>query len=767
MDFSRSALPSRTAIRALVFSSLASLALAACGGGGGGGNSGGGGTPGPSGGGGGGSTPTSQTYTIGGSISGVSASGLVLQDNGGDNLSVSAGATSFTFKTPVSAGGQYSVTITSAPANTNCTATNAGGTVAAANVTNVAVTCTPITYTIGGTVSGLTGSGLVLQDNGGDNLTVASGDNTFSFATPITVGGAYAVTILAQPANQTCSVANGTGGVALAKVTNVAITCSNGYAIGGTVSGLTGSGLVLQDNGGDNLTVASGAGTFSFATPVVAGGAYAVTVLTQPANQTCSVANGTGKVAAAKVTNVAITCTKAPPTYTIGGTVIGLLSTNSTVVVQDNAGDNLSMKGGLASFQFQFATALTSGTAYSVTVLTQPTAPAKTCRVTNGTGTVGTANISNITINCLDVGLYVYVVNSTDNTDGDVSAFTIDAATGALTAVAGSPVAANKGPSAIAIYADYALQGNTLVYVSNMTSADMTTFEYAGSNGALPVIGNSSIFLPAPTTLVPESMVTGTGGSPYDPYVFIGGRGTGSQGTIAGLRLDNMGFVSATATGFDTATVTAGPVLGLALDNPASLLFATASSANLLYVYSANTDASLTAFVEGPYKTGNDPRGVAVLPINSDNTYKTGFVYTANRGDNNISAFAFDAQAATLQPATTFATGKAPVGIAIDATGTYLYSANSGDGTVSAFSINPTTGALTSLGAAVASGNLNPTANANNPGPIDIKVDPSGQFVYCVNGNDGSVSLFTVKAGALTLSKTYPTGTGAKALAIY
>jgi DNA-binding beta-propeller fold protein YncE len=66
----------------------------------------------------------------------------------------------------------------------------------------------------------------------------------------------------------------------------------------------------------------------------------------------------------------------------------------------------------------------------------------------------------------------------------------------------------------------------------------------------------------------------------------------------------------------------------------------------------------------------------------------------------------------------------------------------------------------------VASGNLHPTVNTN-PGPVDIKVDPSGQFVYCVNGTDGSVSVFTVRGSALTLSNTYPTGTGAHAVAIY
>jgi len=665
MDFSRSAFPLRTSTRALVLLALASLALAACGGGGGGG-------------GGGSSTPTPQTYTIGGSISGVSASGLVLQDNGGDNLTVSAGASNFAFATPVATGGQYSVSILSAPLNTNCTATNAGGVVAAANVTNVSVTCTPIAYTIGGTLSGLSGSGLVLQDNGGDNLTLAAGASSFTFPTPIAPGGAFSVTILTQPANQNCTVASGKGN-ALAKVTNVAITCSNGpptYTIGGNIRGLTVGGsntLALQNNGGDTLTVTSGGG-------------------------------------------------------------------------------------------FTFKTPLTSGAAYSITVLTQPTTPAQWCRVTNGTGTVSTANITNVTVNCLNVGRFAYVVNSTDDTNGDVSAFTIDAATGALTAIAGGPVVAHTAPNGIAIDSNSA-SVLPAVYVSNMTSADLTVLDFAtqgSSAGALTSIGN--LALPtAPATLTPESIAIAPDGAPSGAFLFIGGSGTGNQGALTGFQLDQYGNPLDTAANPTLPTAADGPVLGIAIDTPAALVFATTSSANLLDVYSIAANVTLKAVAKGPYATGKDPRGVAVWPLS---TSSNGFVYTANKGDDTISAFVFNGVPGTLQPATPFATGHAPVGIAIDPTGTYLYSANSGDGTVSAFSINSTTGALASLGAAVASGNLNPTVNAN-PGPIDIKVDPSGQFVYCVNGTDGSVSLFTMKAGALTLSKTYPTGTGAKAVAIY
>ncbi len=79
------------------------------------------------------------------------------------------------------------------------------------------------------------------------------------------------------------------------------------YQVGGTVSGLSGT-VVLQDNGGDDLSV-SASGGFTFATALAAGSAYNVTVQTNPAGQTCSVANGSGTVGSSDITNIAVTCT--------------------------------------------------------------------------------------------------------------------------------------------------------------------------------------------------------------------------------------------------------------------------------------------------------------------------------------------------------------------------------------------------------------------------------------------------------------------------
>ena len=218
------------------------------------------------------------------------------------------------------------------------------------------VNCAVNTYAVGGSVSGLVGTGLLLENNAGDDLSV-TGNGSFAFATPIASGGTFSVSVKAQPASpsQVCTVSQGTGTVAAANITTVAVVCAtNSYPVAGTVTGLVGAGLVLQDNLGDTLSI-TGNGAFTFATPVADGAMYAVSVLTLPSSptQTCSVTHGAGTIAGAGVSNVSVTCST--NSYTIGGNVIGLLGSGLTL---QNGGDTLpvTLNGG-----FVFPTAVASG----------------------------------------------------------------------------------------------------------------------------------------------------------------------------------------------------------------------------------------------------------------------------------------------------------------------------------------------------------------------------------------------------------------------
>lgn len=195
------------AARAAAFASL--LILAACGGGGGGGGGG-------------------PSYSVGGSISGLVGSGLVLKDGAGNSVSVSESGP-FTFPTSLGAGASYEVTVSSPPVNPSqtCAVSNGTGTVSGA-VDNITVVCVVSQFTVGGSISGLRGTGLILSDNSGDDLPVSS-NGAFVFANPVASGGAYSVSIVSQPSNptQTCVLLAGSaaGTVSSANITDVSMVC--------------------------------------------------------------------------------------------------------------------------------------------------------------------------------------------------------------------------------------------------------------------------------------------------------------------------------------------------------------------------------------------------------------------------------------------------------------------------------------------------------------------------------------------------------------
>jgi len=333
--------------------------------------------------GGGGSSPP-PSYTLGGTVTGLQGT-VVLQTGDGGQLSVTADG-SFTFPTSVTGGSGYTVSVLTQPVNETCAVAGASGT-ANSNVTSIAVTCTLNAYAVGGTATGLLNP-VVLQDGGTDNLTV-NADGTFTFPTKIQIGSPYAVTVFTQSVGQFCAVTNGSGTMGTSQVTNIALTCAPRYSVGGTVSGLTVSGLVLA-NDSATLNIDAGASTFTFATALTPGSAYNVTIKTTPLGFSCVLANGTG-TANANVQNVAITCT--PLSYSLGGSIQGL---NSKGLVLANGADRVTVA--LDSSQFTMPTPVAYTSSYATTIATQP--DGLTCTIAGGAGTMPAANLSTVAISC-------------------------------------------------------------------------------------------------------------------------------------------------------------------------------------------------------------------------------------------------------------------------------------------------------------------------------------------------------------------------------
>lgn len=361
------------------------LALVSCGGGGGGGSS-------------------PRTYALGGTVSGLEGTGLVVRSGAGEDLPISSNG-SFAFQTALAAGTAYSVTVVQQPTSPSqaCVVENGSGTMANAAVANVSVVCTTPpagSHLVTGTVSGLVGSGLVLNNfqgegpaghDAGEDLVISS-TGGFVFPTAVPEGTRFTVTVKANPASptQNCTVANGTALMGNADVTNVAVTCTTAaFSIRGDVAGLNGT-LVLQNNGGDNLTLTAN-GPFAFAGKVASGGGYAVSVLSKPAGQTCSVSGPrAGVVGVTDVTGIRVACSTTQ--FSVGGSVSGL---SGTLVLQNNGGDDATLT---ADGAFTFPTQVATGGDYLVTVKTQPAE--RHCVVTNGAGTVGSAPVSNVSVSC-------------------------------------------------------------------------------------------------------------------------------------------------------------------------------------------------------------------------------------------------------------------------------------------------------------------------------------------------------------------------------
>jgi hypothetical protein len=172
----------------------------------------------------------------------------------------------------------------------------------------------PPPLAVGGSVSGLAGGALVLQLNGGDDLTV-NVDGKFKFSRPLKRGSSYTVTVKTHPTlpvRQTCAVSQGSGTVA-APVNNIVVVCTtDSFAVGGTVTGLArkSKGLVLELKGGSEVEITKN-GNFVFPnTRLPDGSDYNVAIKSTPARQSCEIEAISTAPDSDTINIVSVTCTK-------------------------------------------------------------------------------------------------------------------------------------------------------------------------------------------------------------------------------------------------------------------------------------------------------------------------------------------------------------------------------------------------------------------------------------------------------------------------
>ena len=645
-------------------------------------------------------------------------------------------------------------------------------------------------HSVGGTVTGLTGSGLVLLNNGADDLAV-SANGSFVFATPVAHGAPYSVTVRAHPTspNQNCVVSNGSGSVGKRDVSDVSIVCATlGYTIGGTVSGLKSSGLVLTNNGADPLPVSTD-GPFTFATPMPLGGAYSIAVKTQPANgaQNCVVMNGTarGTMASANVTSARVLCAD------VGRFVYMLNSESSNASgwsIDAATGALTALSGSPFPFsvfsihpngKFAYAEgghvyAINRDTGALTEVAGSPFASASPSVITPSgrygylprsggctpppPGTpnpciplAGSVSASRIDANTggleavvgspfaagiaprsasVDAsGRFLYVANGGNyhaGGRGDISAYTIDSTTGALAPVTGSPFAARGFPSSV----DVAPNG-AFVYV--VDSGVLLVYRIDSVTGALTPLADRTVM---------DAGVTAIEIDPSGSFAY-GGCADG----ICNFALD---ATSGAVTRLPSIAIgdVAMPAM-LAFDPSGKFVYGPCGSYACAFAMDA-TSGALTAVPDSPLALGLARRFVAFHPTGK-------FAYVANTDvSNSVSSFRVDSESGGLTEVagSPYATLRNPVSIAVDRDGKHVY-VLSAPGTrqqpwwVTWFSPTDAPGGISTFTADSSNGALKLVAGgpvATGLDPVAISVEPGDRFVYVANRMSGSVSGYAIDA---------------------
>jgi uncharacterized repeat protein (TIGR03803 family) len=172
----------------------------------------------------GGNTPVDDTYSIGGTVSGLpDGTQLSLLDNGANAQSITSNGP-FTLTEKLSAGSAYSVTLGAKPTGYRCNVTGGAGTMPASNITDVAIACTQVSVTVSGSITGLNADGLAIT-SGHDTLQIPANATTFTLPTAVAGGTLYNIAVSHIPTAVHCDVSNASGTADDTPVDNVRISC--------------------------------------------------------------------------------------------------------------------------------------------------------------------------------------------------------------------------------------------------------------------------------------------------------------------------------------------------------------------------------------------------------------------------------------------------------------------------------------------------------------------------------------------------------------
>lgn len=503
-------------------------------------------------------TPVLPTrYSLSGRVTGISGT-IILRTNDNDTVSISPGQPAlFTFARSIPNGSVYHVAIEQVPPGQHCSLSHqANGTIQGRNVMDIYVACAPLSqilpvlqegtgggggsiintaadpviptrYTIGGSISGLDGM-IVLQNNSGDNLSLSS-DGAFTFATTVLDGGTYAITLLSQPADQTCVITFGSGTVSHTDVSAVRVTCTDNLIVPtislGSITKVFGDAAFTpsptSDSPGtftystDDVSVATVAGT---TVTIVGVGSTTITAIQAAAGAytsgsvttTLSIARATPNLVFDAITKTygdasfALSVTSTSPasfTYTSGSSTIALITGETVTIV--GAGTATLTASQATSSNYTAASATTTLTINRAT----PSISFNDITKTYGDAPFTLSSISNspgsISYICTDAGIATIVSDVATIVGAGTTTITLTQATStnymAFSQIANLFVQTIAPTISLSPIVKYITSGP---FTPSPTSTSSGLFTYASSNASVATASGDTVTLTGVGTTV-------------------------------------------------------------------------------------------------------------------------------------------------------------------------------------------------------------------------------------------------------------------------
>lgn len=319
---------------------------------------------------------------------------------------------------------------------------------------------------------------------------------------------------------------------------------------------------------------------------------------------------------------------------------------------------------------------------------------------------------------------FAYVANSESN---NISAYSINPATGALSEIKGSPFLAGNSPCSMTTHPN-----GKFLYVANYQSHSISAYSINPISGALTAIKGISFTKETPflLTMAPSGKFLYVVNVDRNVSIYAVNPKTGELTAIKGSPFHIQKSINS-----------------ITIDSSGKLAFLSDYERNSIIVYSINTaTGKLTKLSETTITTGTGPKSISIDPTGK-------FAFIPNYDSQNFSVYTINAKTGKLTEIKGSPFGADhPTQVTFALSGKVVYILNCE--TIDAYSFDPATSTLIEF-------KNNPLYHSMDD-PSSFSIVPTKEFLYVTNADSNEIAAFSINntTGSLNKIKGSPFKTG-------